>query len=61
MTKGTDYKTLMWAYVNESRNRKRKYLRQCKDYNRKFNSNYRSEKVLKKLLRLDFHSLTGGI
>lgn len=43
--KGTDYKTLMWAYVNESRNRKRKYLRQCKDYNRKFSSNYRSEKV----------------
>ena len=61
MTKGTDYKALMWAYTDEAVNRKRKYLKQCKDYNRKFFKNYRSEKVLKRLLHLDLKRLMGGI
>lgn len=61
MMKGTNYKDLMWAYADEATFRKRKYIKNCKDYNRKFFKNYRSEKVLKRLLQLELKRITGGI
>lgn len=59
--KGTNYKDLMWAYADEATFRKRKYIKNCKDYNRKFFKNYRSEKVLKRLLQLELKRIIGGI
>lgn len=59
--KGTNYKDLMWAYADEATFRKRKYIKNCKDYNRRFFKNYRSEKVLKRLLQLELKRITGGI
>ncbi len=59
--KGTNYKDLLWAYADEATFRKRKYIKNCKDYNRKFFKNYRSEKVLKRLLQLELKRIIGGI
>ncbi len=59
--KGTSYKDLLWAYADEATFRKRKYIKNCKDYNRKFFKNYRSEKVLKRLLQLELKRIIGGI
>lgn len=59
--KGTNYKDLLWAYADEATFRKRKYIKNCKDYNRKFFKNYRSEKVLKRLLQLELKIIIGGI
>ncbi len=61
MMKGTNYKDLMWAYADEATFRKRKYIKNCKDYNRRFFKNYRSEKVLKRLLQLELKRIIGGI
>lgn len=59
--KGTNYKDLLWAYTDEATFRKRKYIKNCKDYNRRFFKNYRSEKVLKRLLQLELKRIIGGI
>lgn len=59
--KGTNYKDLLWAYADEATFRKRKYIKNCKDYNRRFFKNYRSEKVLKRLLQLELKRIFGGI
>lgn len=59
--KGTNYKDLQWAYADEATFRKRKYIKNCKDYNRRFFKNYRSEKVLKRLLQLELKRIIGGI
>lgn len=59
--KGTNYKDLLWAYADEATSRKRKYIKNCKDYNRRFFKNYRSEKVLKRLLQLELKRIIGGI
>lgn len=61
MMKGTNYKDLMWAYADEATFMKRKYIKNCKDYNRRFFKNYRSEKVLKRLLQLELKRIIGGI
>lgn len=70
MTKGTDYKTLMWAYTDERSRRKLKYVkssRQKPDYNRKLHKPYRCERVMNQLFNLEwqkFHAnmnTTGGI
>lgn len=59
--KGTNYKDLLWTYADEATFRKRKYIKNCKDYNRRFFKNYRSEKVLKRLLQLELKGIIGGI
>lgn len=60
MMKGTNYKDLMWAYADEATFRKRKYIKNCKDYNRRFFKNYRSEKVLKRLFKTDWEAFNAG-
>lgn len=57
--KGTDFKALMWAYNEERTARKLKYIRNCKDYNRKLYRPYRCERVMFRLLRLDFKRVFG--
>ncbi len=55
--KGTNYKDLLWAYADERSRRKLKYVKsssQKPDYNRKLHKPYRCEKVMNRLLRIDF-------
>ncbi len=57
MTKGTNYKTLMWAYADERGQRKTKYVkssRQKPDYNRKLCKPYRCERVMNRLFNLEW-------
>ncbi|MFU9002897.1 hypothetical protein [Proteus sp. TSJ240517] len=59
--KGTTLTELSWAYTDEATRRKRKYIKQTKDYNRHFFKPYRCMRVAKKLFRLELNKLMGGI
>lgn len=59
--KGTTLTELNDAYSEEAVNRKMKYIKQCKDYNRHFFKPYRCMRVAKKLFRLELNKLMGGI
>lgn len=68
--KGTDYKTLMWAYTDERSRRKLKYVKSSRhkpDYNRKLCKPYRCERVMNRLFNLEWQQWhtnmkpTGGI
>lgn len=58
--KGINYKDLLWAYADEATFRKRKYIKNCKDYNRIFTKNYRSKKVLNRLFKIDWEASNAG-
>ncbi|MFL2013713.1 MarR family transcriptional regulator [Proteus mirabilis] len=54
--KGTEFKKLMWLYADEAMIRKRRYVRGGKktaDRNRKMHKQYRCERVMNRLLRID--------
>lgn len=55
--KGTEFKKLIWLYADEAMIRKRRYVRSGKktaNRNRKMHKPYRCEKVMSRLLRIDY-------
>lgn len=54
--KGTDFKTLMWAYAGERMAQRKRYIKSGGgrvNYNRKLHKPYRCERVLDKLLNIE--------